>query len=185
VKQVDADWRGTVSRNVRRDAAQTLRKLHVSVNPPGGWEDLLRLHERRWRRRRMPGSFWGVRRRVFDRWLPIGIEAGMVRLSVARLDGAPVAALLGLMEGDRFLYFQAGLDPDAPGSPGTALVAEALDFCAESGRTRFDFLRGQESYKRRWNPEIEVPRGTLALQAPPTIVWCEQVRQNLASAFAR
>ncbi|HEY4593430.1 MAG TPA: GNAT family N-acetyltransferase, partial [Thermoanaerobaculia bacterium] len=53
-------------------------------------------------------------------------------------------------------FYQSGFDPAHSAlSPGTLLVAQAIRRAIEEGKTAFDFLRGDEPYKRRWKPQRE------------------------------
>lgn len=75
---------------------------------------------------------------------------GMARLSTLSLDGTPVAMTLAF-EDDRATYlYNSGYDP-AYGHLSVGLVgkAYAIRDSIERGKTRFDFLRGEEEYKRR------------------------------------
>ena len=51
-------------------------------------------------------------------------------------------------------YYQAGFDPNNGSiSPGTFLVAHTIRKAIEEGSKHFDFMRGDEPYKRRWKPQ--------------------------------
>ncbi len=54
-----------------------------------------------------------------------------------------------------FCYSQ-GYDPKfAALSPGTFLMFSAMEDAIQSGVKKFDMLRGDETYKQHWKPEIE------------------------------
>ena len=56
--------------------------------------------------------------------------------------------------GKTVYYYQAGFDPEMNAfSPGNLLVAETIREAIEEGRLHFDFMRGDEPYKRRWKPQ--------------------------------
>jgi CelD/BcsL family acetyltransferase involved in cellulose biosynthesis len=58
--------------------------------------------------------------------------------------------------GSTVYFYQAGFDPEHSSiSPGTLLVAGTIRRAIEEGKTTFDFLRGDEPYKRRWKPQRE------------------------------
>jgi CelD/BcsL family acetyltransferase involved in cellulose biosynthesis len=49
------------------------------------------------------------------------------------------------------MYYNAGVDPEARYlSPGVVLIAGLVRRALEAGAKRFDFLRGDESYKYEW-----------------------------------
>lgn len=74
---------------------------------------------------------------------------GMARLSTLTLDGVAVAMLLGFEnESTEFLY-NSGYDPEyAHLAVGLLSKALAIEAAIGRGRERFDFLRGEEEYKR-------------------------------------
>ena len=52
---------------------------------------------------------------------------------------------------DGYLYYNAGVDPDARDlSPGVLMVAEYVRRALAEGVRRLDFLRGDEPYKYEW-----------------------------------
>lgn len=117
-------------------------------------EALFRLHRQRWRRKGLPGAFVGRSLRFQKEWLPIGIANGSVWLSILEIDGTPAGAIYAFRVGQTCFFYQAGMDPVFSGhSPGTTLVAATIERAISEGCTRFDFLRGDEQYKRRWKPQ--------------------------------
>jgi CelD/BcsL family acetyltransferase involved in cellulose biosynthesis len=119
-----------------------------------GMNVLLDQHRRRWRRRGLPGAFVGGAARFHQDWAHQAVRNGWLWLSVLRLDGRPIGAIYAMALGRTCYYYQAGFDP-AHGSisPGTLLVAETIRRAIDEGKTEFDFMRGDEPYKRRWKPQ--------------------------------
>jgi CelD/BcsL family acetyltransferase involved in cellulose biosynthesis len=81
-------------------------------------------------------------------------DLGMVRLSSLTLDGAPVAMVLCFEnEGTTFLY-NSGYDPSfAHLAVGLLSKVCAIRDAIERGKATFDFLRGDEEYKRHLGGE--------------------------------
>ena len=129
-------------------------KATVETNPPDGMDVLFELHRARWRAKRLPGAFIG-RLVPFQRaWAAEAVAKGYLWLSVLRLEGEPIGALYAMTVGRQVFYYQAGFAPtEGAISPGTLLVAHTVRRAIEEGKTRFDFLRGDEGYKRRWKPQ--------------------------------
>lgn len=75
---------------------------------------------------------------------------GMVRLSTLSLDATPVAMTFSFEnETTEFLY-NSGFDPArASLAVGLLSKAYAIEAAIARGKSRFDFLRGEEEYKRR------------------------------------
>ena len=65
--------------------------------------------------------------------------------------GRRIAAGIHIETADGYLYYNAGVDPDARDlSPGVVMVHRYVERAIETGRRRMDFLRGHESYKYEW-----------------------------------
>lgn len=114
-------------------------------------------HKKRWAKRHLPGAFIGRAPAFQHEWARLAVEKGWLRLSVLWLDSQPAGALYATAMGEACYFYQAGFDPAmSTVSPGTLLVAHTIRRAIEEGRARFDFLRGDEPYKRRWKPQREV-----------------------------
>ncbi|MGW2399266.1 GNAT family N-acetyltransferase [Kitasatospora sp. NPDC001664] len=71
---------------------------------------------------------------------------------VAEHEGTVIGGLYGFLWRDTFAYYQIGWDPSwAPLRLGTAIIAEAVRACADQKLAVFDFLRGTEPYKYRFD----------------------------------
>ncbi|MFQ3588450.1 MAG: GNAT family N-acetyltransferase, partial [Fimbriimonadaceae bacterium] len=123
-------------------------------------------HARRWRRRGLPGAFVGRRmRRFHEEWAAAADKRGLLRLSVLEVDGEPVGAVYAMRTQSTTFFYQSGFDPRHRSvSPGSLLVAAAIRRAVEDGCRSFDFLRGDEPYKRRWGPQHSIPN--LRILAP-------------------
>jgi CelD/BcsL family acetyltransferase involved in cellulose biosynthesis len=157
---------GTLGKSLRYD----VRKLDKSLFNEGratvqqveareivqGMEMLFEQHKKRWRKRGLPGAFIGRLQTFHQDWATHAIDKGWLWLSILRLDGEAVGAIYAMALGNTCYYYQAGFDP-AKGSisPGTLLVAATIRRAIDEGKTQFDFLRGDEPYKRRWKPQHE------------------------------
>lgn len=134
------------------------------------------LHKARWQRRGLPGAFVGRRIQAFHRdWAATAQRMGWLWLSTLVLEGRPVGSIYAMRFGKACYFYQAGFDPAAKAlSPGTLLVAHTIRRAIAEGLEEFDFLRGDEPYKRRWKPQREhanlrtlsarTPRGEIALR---------------------
>ncbi|MCU1339592.1 MAG: hypothetical protein JWO19_5173 [Bryobacterales bacterium] len=84
-------------------------------------------------------------------------KAGKVRLFLLLVDKRPVAALYGFLDKQRFSYYFSGFDPCwSRFSPGSLLLKYAIAQSIEEGARRFDFLRGDEPYKREWGARFDL-----------------------------
>jgi CelD/BcsL family acetyltransferase involved in cellulose biosynthesis len=73
----------------------------------------------------------------------------------AVMEGRQAAALFNYDYNGRVWVYNSGFDPEAFShlSAGVILTAKAIEKAIENGRTAFDFLRGDETYKYRFGAE--------------------------------
>ena len=158
---------GTLSKSLRYDVRRLEKSLfregRASVDPVTedevgrGLDILFEQHKMRWRKRGLPGAFLSRAQRFHHDWASMAIQKGWLWLSILRLDSEPVGAIYAMRKGATCYYYQAGFDPEKGSiSPGTLLVAATIRRAIEEGLEHFDFLRGDEPYKRRWKPQHEL-----------------------------
>lgn len=134
-------------------AAKVETVTHEGV--PQAMDLLFEHHLRRWKKRGLPGAFLGRRIRTFHHeWAKLAADEDWLRVSLLHLDGQCVGAIYAMAMHDATYFYQSGFDPVRGSiSPGTLLVAHTIRQAIEEGRLRFDFMRGDEPYKRRWKPQ--------------------------------
>ena len=150
-----------------------LRDLRLARNRAeriGGWttevatpasldtmlDELVRLHQERWRGTGEAGVFADPRVLAFHRAAAPTLQArGMLRLEVLRLRGRVVAAYYVLLAGGgRMLVYLCGFDPVfRRESPGTILMGAMIEQALLDGWRELHFLRGGESFKYDWGAE--------------------------------
>jgi len=158
------EYLATLGKSLRYD----VRKLDKSLFKTGkarieevpkdkideGMEILFEQHKLRWRKRGLPGAFLGKGIRFHKDWAAKAADNEWLWLSVLLLDDRPIGAIYAMAKGDTAYYYQAGFDPSQGAvSPGTLLVAHTIRRAIEAGKQHFDFMRGDEPYKRRWKPQ--------------------------------
>ena len=145
--------RHEIRRKMRRAEAVGEVVLTGSVDPLADLDAFIDLHQRKWGDLGLfPPTPGGAASRVFIRRLfeEFGAD-GPVRLSFLTVGGRRVAAGIHIDDGESYLYYNAGVDPDARElSPGVIMVARYVAAAIAAGRRRLDFLRGNESYKYEW-----------------------------------
>jgi CelD/BcsL family acetyltransferase involved in cellulose biosynthesis len=160
------DYLATIGKSLRYDVKKLDKmvfkegKARIDRVPHGetqrGLDYLFELHKARWRKRRLPGAFLAGTMRFHREWAELAQRQGWLWLSVLRLEDRPIGAIYAMNLGLTTYYYQAGFDPDQGAvSPGTLLVASSIRRSIDEGTQRFDFLRGDEGYKRRWKPQHE------------------------------
>ena len=72
-------------------------------------------------------------------------------LATLDLDGVPAAAWYGFTDRETVYFYQSGRDPRwERESVGLVLMGAMIRRAIERGFRRFDFLRGDDAYKRHW-----------------------------------
>lgn len=94
-------------------------------------------------------------------------KAGRLRMAVARLEGAPVAAQFWTVEaGTAFIHKLAHTKSSKPLSPGTTLSAALFEQVIDRDKVELvDFGTGDDPYKRDWMEEVR-PRFQLDMYRP-------------------
>jgi len=145
--------RHEIRRKVRRAETTGEVLLMESPDPLADLEAFIDLHQKRWGADGLfPPTAGGEQSRVFIRRL---FEAfgpdGALRLTFLTVAGRRIAAGIHFETPDGYLYYNAGVDPDARDlSPGVVMVHRYVEQALASGRRRLDFLRGDEPYKYEW-----------------------------------
>lgn len=98
---------------------------------------------------------------------------GWLQLAFVQMNGQKAAALMSFDYGDAILVYNSGYDPTQfrQLSPGIIVTARCIEHAISLGRSKFDFLRGDEVYKYRFgaqNTEVRrllIARPGISLQA--------------------
>ena len=153
------DYLATLSpsrrQQIRRKERKLVRERAASFTdyPPAdvdeGWRRLVALHAQRWKG---PGAFTDPRvLPMLQAFRDELSDTDDFWLSTLDLDSTPTAAWCGFAWGDTVYFYQGGRDPrwDTE-SVGLVLMARMIRRAIERGYRRFDFMRGDEGYKRIW-----------------------------------
>jgi CelD/BcsL family acetyltransferase involved in cellulose biosynthesis len=113
------------------------------------------LHDDRWTDRGGSSSSSNRARAFLRELASASLASGALRLWQLTADGRPIAALYAWSLGDTYSYYLAGFDRDySRHSPGTLLLAHTLKEAADEGKSRYDFLLGDEDYKVRFADHV-------------------------------
>jgi CelD/BcsL family acetyltransferase involved in cellulose biosynthesis len=120
-----------------------------------------RLHTQRWEQQGESGVLADPRVLACHREaLPLLARAGMLRMLCLRLNGEEIGVLYTVVdpvgravsEGrTQYFYLNAYSTEHAELSPGTVMLALAIEQAATEGVQTIDMLRGEESYKTMWH----------------------------------
>jgi hypothetical protein len=145
------------------------------------WATLTDLHQRRRKSLGEPGCFSWPSWAAFHRDVAAHLHAeGRLRLSTLELDCQPVAAEYHFAGTKATYAYQGGVDPGRlADEPGRLSTIRTIQHALGEGHARFDFLRGDESYKAHWRA---VPRPTWRRQATAPRRWPKLRRNAWAGA---
>jgi CelD/BcsL family acetyltransferase involved in cellulose biosynthesis len=151
--------RHEIRRKVRRAEAVGELRLDDSHDPLADLEVFIDLHQKRWGDDGLfPPTAGGAQSRVlFRRLFELFGTDGPLRLAFLSVAGRRIAAGVHFETADGYLYYNAGVDPNARElSPGVLMVYAYVARALASGKSRLDFLRGDEPYKYHWGARDEV-----------------------------
>jgi len=144
--------RHEIRRKTRRAEAAGEVRLVRSSDPIADLDAFIDLHQRRWGDSGLfPETPGGDQSRVFFRRLFELASDDTIQLHFLVVGGRRIAAGVWFDDATTRYYYNAGVDPQARDlSPGVLLAARSIEGALAAGRRRFDFLRGNESYKYEW-----------------------------------
>jgi CelD/BcsL family acetyltransferase involved in cellulose biosynthesis len=150
--------RHEIRRKIRRAEAVGEVRLDDSADPLADLEAFIDLHQKRWGADGLfPPTPGGAASRVFFRRLfELSGPSCPVGLAFLTVGGRRIAAGIHFETADGYLYYNAGVDPDARElSPGVVMIARYVERALAAGKRRLDFLRGDEPYKYEWGAADE------------------------------
>jgi CelD/BcsL family acetyltransferase involved in cellulose biosynthesis len=145
--------RHEIRRKVRRAEAIGEVRLDESSDPLADLDAFIELHQKRWGELGLfPDTPGGDQSRVFARRLvELNGAGGPLRLAFLTVGGRRIGAGIHFETDDGYLYYNAGIDPDARDlSPGVLMIYAYVRRALAAGKRRIDFLRGDEPYKYEW-----------------------------------
>ncbi len=145
--------RHEIRRKVRRAEAVGEIRLDESPDPLADLEIFITLHQKKWGADGLfPDTPGGAQSRVlFRRLFELHGPDGPLRLTFLSIGGRRIAAGIHFETSDTYLYYNAGVDPDARDlSPGVLMINALIARALAAGVRRLDFLRGDEPYKYDW-----------------------------------
>jgi CelD/BcsL family acetyltransferase involved in cellulose biosynthesis len=113
---------------------------------------LFDLHTGRWQQRGESGVLSTVALHSFHQDATRRLNrSGMLRLYGLTVDDEPIAVIYCLAAKGRTYAYLSGFDPEwGHFSPGSLLIAQAIESAIAEGMREFDFLRNAEEYKYVW-----------------------------------
>jgi CelD/BcsL family acetyltransferase involved in cellulose biosynthesis len=147
------------------------------------WPQFVTLHQRR---RQASGTTGCFDHPGFETFLYRAacrlFESGLLKILVARAGDVPVGAHFALVDDRCWYFYQSGMEPDAQAlRPGLGLFCQAIRESIQMGHRRFDMMRGDEAYKKRWRAELMATQRVRVLNPKGTARIRNQARKVGAS----
>jgi GNAT acetyltransferase-like protein len=152
----------TLSRNTREQVRRTERHVEragplrieaatTSIEAQAALAELARLHTASWKARGRPGVFASPLFRDFhERLVGKAFASGGIQLLRILAGSETLAVLYNLVHDETAFFYQSGLRllPDKRLKVGLLAHALAIEHCRRQGLSRYDFLAGDDQYKR-------------------------------------
>ncbi len=154
-------------RKLDRDAEVVERMVTDSADLDETFDHLIRLHQSIRTSKGDPGVF---ARPGMQRFLRSAahrfLDAGRLRMWRLEASGELIAVIWCVRSGDSVAFYTTGYDSEwSKYGPGRRIMARAIKGAIDEGATEFDFLRGDEPYKRQWGTEL---RHDFTIRRPTT-----------------
>lgn len=151
---LSSNFRAQVRRSFRSvggDGAPQFRRV-AADDAAAFTSELIRLNRSRFRSKGRRSSLEDATMRAFlGDAVPYLASEGIAWMDTIEHDGATLGSALHFVHGDTVSFYMGGFDERAGKlRPGVALFALVMQRAIEQGCRRFDFLRGDEAYKYRW-----------------------------------
>lgn len=157
-----AQLSGNMRYHVRRRRRACTQQPEAALHCYTAWPDvapaldaLFELHRQRWQDAGESGVLAEPQKQAFLRqFCAAACAQGWTRAHVLTLHDDPVGVMLCFHWRDTASFYQMGWAPNADiDSPGVVLMAESIATAIREGLRVYDFLRGDEAYKRRWTSQ--------------------------------
>lgn len=145
-----AERPGALRETVRRKSRKGEVSLRISTEfSPEDWEAYETIYRLSWK----PGEGSPA---FLRKWAEADGEAGRLRLGIAEIDGAAVAAQFWTVEGGTaYIHKLAHDERFRKSSPGTLLTAAMFEHVIDRDRVDLiDFGTGDDPYKRDWMDDV-------------------------------
>ena len=171
------------SKRLNRDRRVRIEQARTHEQCREGIDQLITLHNLRWQSRGGSDALHTAELVEFHRALaPLALERGWLRLFTLWVDDRAAACLYGFIYQNKFYFYQSGFHPDfEKDSVGLVLMGIAIKSAIEESVDEFDFLHGDESYKRHWTRGSRV-LSRLELYPPTSLGWLSRSARELVRA---
>lgn len=160
------DYLAGIKKKQRHEIRRKMRKIEAETEVnwfvidstdglAGAMDIFIDLHQKSTRDKQ---DFWSEDMIAFFKAVTFELaKDGWIKLYFIEVNGVKAATLLCFDTHSEILVYNSGYDPEqfANLSPGNVLVSYTIQDAIRLGRSRYDFLRGDEVYKFRFGAEAE------------------------------
>lgn len=160
------EYLARINKKQRHEIRRKIRKIEAEADVnwfvidsadglAGAMDNFIDLHQKSTRDKQ---DFWNQDMIAFFKAVTLELaKCGWVKLYFIEVNGVKAASLLCFDYNNEILVYNSGYDPEqfAHLSPGNVLVSYTIQDAIRLGRSRYDFLRGDEVYKFRFGAEAE------------------------------
>jgi CelD/BcsL family acetyltransferase involved in cellulose biosynthesis len=143
-------------RRLKKDFKVDFKVCNSISNVEHGMKTFFDLHQKRWQSKEQSGAFSD--QKFCDFHLDVArsfAEKGWLTLNFLMLNDEPVAAGYDFTYREKLFYYLSGFDPQyAEYNVGHLRHMYLMKHCIEKGLKEYDFMRGGEPYKVKWNTSI-------------------------------
>ena len=160
--------RTSLPKKLRKNLSRAARMLsrsggyHLEIADENNVESFLQrlfgLHQARWSSKNQKGVLHSDTLKKFHTQAASGlVRYGLLRIYEMKFCQKTIATYYTLAHNNRVYAYLGGFDPSMEQySPGTLLLYHVIEDSVKRDAVRFDFLRGDETYKRYWRPVYSV-----------------------------
>lgn len=155
---IDKKQRHEIRRKIRKIETEAQTRWYAVESVEGLDEAMTAFIELHQKSTRDKEDFWNDALIRFFKAMAVELaKAGWLKLYFIEVNGFKAASMLCFDYNNEFLLYNSGFDPEqfANLSPGNVLTAYTIQDALRLGRSRYDFLRGDEVYKFRFGAVAE------------------------------
>lgn len=157
----DGGLQKTLPGKLRKNAKNYMNKINadsiLQFEKSGSPSDLIRLHSKRWNDKEEKGVLENSEIQKFHQDVfENSYSKGNVHYFLLKIGNIAAACYYVLTNKSQAYFYLSGFDPFySRFSPGTIALFMSINHLLENGITCFDFLRGNETYKKYWGVKIK------------------------------
>jgi CelD/BcsL family acetyltransferase involved in cellulose biosynthesis len=170
------------TKRLHRDFTVRLELAGSRIECAESVDRLIELHNLRWQNRAGGSDAFHLPELVqFHRDLaPLAFDQGWLRIFTLWADDRAAACLYGFLYNRTFYFYQSGFHPDfEKHSVGLVLMGMAIRHAIGDGAEEYDFLHGNEPYKKHWADQAR-DLSRLEIYPPTTLGWVSRSSKTLA-----